>query len=279
MDKKKKIIVSIITGSLVLSSAVGISLGIYFANVKKPEPPLTKIIFNTFYRLNQDESRCKWEIDLLDYKAEFINYSENDSSRLNFRVDNVQGFYDDCISPYISSYLTDYTIDNKKVRLFFYDKAPIYYLENNGTILMYPYGSIMGYSFLTPFFSQPDVLVDHNEVITLNYPTPNDIYKRNTLFQRELSPYIKLESFDDAKEIFENNLDTNSFSINQDDKTITIYSYHSTSYYSDNYERIVYGDFDKNVYAKYTFNDNDISLTYYNKYYQDTLDNPPTKDL
>ena len=278
MDKKKKIIISIIAGSVVVSSAVGISLGIYFSKVKKPEPPVNKLIFNTFYRLNRDDSKIHWEIDLLYYKVEFINYSENNSSRLNFSIDNAQGFYDECISPYISSFLTEYTIEGKKVKLFFYDKAPIYYLEDSSAVLMYAYGSTMGYSFLTPFFTPPDVMVNHNDVITLEYPSSNmDLTKKDNLFLKEVGRYVKLENFDDAKNIFEKHIDSNSFLINQNEKSITTYSYQPFDYYNDNGERIVYLDFDKNVYAKYTFNDNDISLSLYNKYVDNQSNNPTTK--
>ena len=276
MDKKKKIIISIIAGSVLVSTAVGVGVGVYFSNIKKPSPPVSRLILNTFYYFNRDESRINWEIDTLDYKVEFINYSENNSSRLNFSVDNVQGFYNDCIKPYISSSLTEYTIEDKKVRLFFYDKAPIYYLENNESILMYAYGTKMGNTYLTPFFQDPDTMnSNYGSEVVLDYPSSNmDLQKKDNLFLREIGSYIKLENFNDAKEIFEKHLDPNSFLINSSEKSITVYNYDTIR--KENEDKS-YGDFDKNVYAKYTFNEDSIVFTYYNKYYEDTINNPPTK--
>ena len=69
MDRKKRIIYIIISSFIALIGAVGLSIGIYFANIK---PPLKKLILNTFYVLDKDKSRWNWEIDLLDYKVEIF---------------------------------------------------------------------------------------------------------------------------------------------------------------------------------------------------------------
>ena len=262
MDRKKRIIYIIISSFIALIGAVGLSIGIYFANIK---PPLKKLILNTFYVLDKDKSRWNWEIDLLDYKVEFINYSENNSSDLKFRVDDTQGFYDDCISPYISSFLTEYTRGDMKVKLFFYDKAPIYYSEKNGTISMYSFGNEPWNGFLTPFFQDPKSM-DEEEPVILDYPSSNmDYFKRYNLFYKEVGLHVKLTDFNDAKSIFEEHLDPNSFSINIDEKSITSYYYNRFSNY-ENDQQTVYCDFDKNIYAKYTFNENNISFSYHDNY-------------
>ncbi len=277
-NKKKKIIIGIVAGAAIVSSAVGISLGVYFSNVKKPDPPVTKLIFNTFYSLNRDKEKIKWEIDTLDYKVEFLNQSENNSSRLYFSVDNIQGFYDDCIRPYISSSLVEYVSGSKKVRLLFYDKSPVYYSEEDDTVLMYAYGSEMGYRFLTPFFQDPNTMSSSHEPVTLDYPSSSlSLNKRNYLFLHEINLYVKLENFDDAKSIFEKHLDPNSYLIDSSEKSIVCYLYDAIEYYYEGDQRFAICGFDKNVYAKYTFNDDSIVFTFYDRYYEDSVNNKITK--
>ena len=267
MDKKR-LTIAIIAGTLLVTGLTGIGLGVYFIGTSKNRiinNRIESISLDTFYKYNRDEARIKWEIDTLDYNVKSVN-TRDYGYLVSFNVDNPQGFYDDCIKPYISSSLVEYTINTQTIRLFFYDKAPIYYTQDENSISLQSYGSeLSDYLFLTPFFSKPSDVTRDTETTTFYYRSKGSTGLRYDLFGSEVFKYnIKLENFDDAKNLFETHLDPKSYLVNAKEKSITTYAYKIVEYnYVDDDKRYYY-DFDKNVYAKYIFNEEDILLTCYN---------------
>ena len=269
---KKLLISSIVCLTLGIAS-ISAGIGVHFHNIKVANETVDKLVLDTFYYSNRDKSKRVWEIDTLNYDIKKISIQKSHKYHppsLTFNIDNPQGFYEDCIKPHISSTLTEYDYyDDSKVRLFFYNKTPIYYKEYKDSIYISSYGGhILGKDkyFLTPFFEDPTDFLYSEKSFTLKYPKDSASEKYQLFTDEQINKNIKLENYNDAKELFVKHLDPDSFLVNDEEKSISIYNYDVVEYFYEGDNRNRYDDFIKDEYVKYSFNDENIQVVFNLKY-------------
>ena len=264
---KKLLISSTICLTLGIAS-ISAGIGVHFHNIKVANETVDKLVLNTFYYSNRDESKRVWEIDTLNYDIKKISIQKSGKyspPSLTFNIDNPQGFYEDCIKPHISSTFMEYDYYDYKVRLFFYNKAPIYYEEYKDSICISSYGGhILGKDkyFLTPFFEDPTDFLYLENPFTLKYPKDSDDEKYQLFTNRQINKNIRLENYNDAKELFVKHLDPDSFLVNDEEKSISIYGYNVAKYLFEDGKDYSYWDFIKDEYIKYSFNDENIQVVF-----------------